>query len=141
MTPRMRQVLAIAGMCAAIFGARPAFAQRAQPAHTHDAAANGAAPTAEGVVNINTATQEELQRIPGIGPSRATAIVALRQRVQHFRSADDLLRVRGIGHAGMRRMRPYVSLSGETTLTARPGRPARARGSAAAAGTTSQATN
>jgi competence protein ComEA len=76
----------------------------------------------EGVVNINAATEDELRRLPLIGPSRATAIVALRTRVQRFRSADDLLRVRGIGRASLRRLRPYVSLSGETTLLARPGR-------------------
>jgi competence protein ComEA len=81
------------------------------------------APSApEGVVNINAATEDELRRLPLIGPSRATAIVALRTRVQRFRSADDLLRVRGIGRASLRRLRPYVSLSGETTLLARPGR-------------------
>lgn len=85
------------------------------------------APTVEGVVNINTATEDELQRLPRVGPSRAAAIVALRSRVQRFRSADDLLRVRGIGRASMRRLRPYVTLNGDTTLLARPGRAPRAQ--------------
>ncbi len=96
----------------------PVAATAARPAVASTAPA--AAP--EGVVNINSAGDEELQRLPGIGPARAAAIVALRQRVQRFRVAEDLLRVRGIGRAGMRRLRPFVSLNGETTLSARPGR-------------------
>jgi competence protein ComEA len=108
--------------------AGPASAQatghgRARPAP----AAAAATPAPEGVVNINTASEDELRRLPGVGPARAAAIVALRQRMQRFRAADDLLRVRGIGRAGMRRLRPYVSLTGETTLLARPGRAPAAR--------------
>lgn len=92
-------------------------AQRGAPAATTSAGA-----ASEGVVNINTATEDELRRLPLVGPARATAILALRTRVQRFRSPDDLLRVRGIGRASMRRLRPYVTLTGETTLLARPGR-------------------
>lgn len=91
------------------------------------AASGSQSVTVEGVVNINAATEDELQRLPRVGPSRAAAIVALRTRVQRFRSADDLLRVRGIGRASMRRLRPYVTLTGETTLLARPGRAPRAQ--------------
>ena len=85
------------------------------------------APSSEGVVNINTATAEELVRVPGIGPARAAAIVQLRERARRFNHAEDLLRVRGIGRVGFRRMRPYLALTGETTLASRPGRAARAR--------------
>ena len=76
-----------------------------------------AAPAAEGVVNIQTATAEELQRLPGIGPSKAEAIIAFRQRTQ-FRRVEDILRVRGIGRATFRRLRPYLTVNGATTLTA-----------------------
>ncbi len=100
--------------------ATPAAATTARPA-TADA------PAPEGVVNINTATAEELVRIPGIGPARAAAIVQLRERAHRFNHAEDLLRVRGIGRVGFRRMRPYLSLAGETTLASRPGRARRAR--------------
>jgi competence protein ComEA len=131
---RMKRALAIAATCATMFRAAPAFAQHtgANRAATHATRGEQRQSTtqtttaAEGVVNINTAGEAELRRLPGVGPSRAAAIVALRQRVQRFHAADDLLRVRGIGRAGMRRLRPYVTLSGETTLTARPGRAAAA---------------
>lgn len=111
-----------------------AGAQSRVAAHTNSSGAAVSRPSAstasapvEGVVNINTATEDELQRLPRVGPSRAQAIVALRGRVQRFRSADDLLRVRGIGRASMRRLRPYVTLTGDTTLLARPGRAPRAQ--------------
>lgn len=76
----------------------------------------------EGVVNLNTATAEELERLPGVGPSRAEAIVRLRTRVQRFGRVEDLVRVRGIGRATLRHMRPYLTLAGPTTLEARPAR-------------------
>ncbi|MBX7193388.1 MAG: ComEA family DNA-binding protein [Sandaracinaceae bacterium] len=71
---------------------------------------------AEGVVNIQTATADELQRLPGIGPSKAAAIIAFRERTA-FRRVEDILRVRGIGRATFRRLRPYLTVSGQTTLT------------------------
>ncbi|MCS6797821.1 MAG: ComEA family DNA-binding protein [Myxococcota bacterium] len=78
---------------------------------------------AEGVVNVNTASAEELERLPGIGPARAAAILELRQRLGgRFRTVEDLLRVRGIGRATLRRLRPMMVLSGETTLRDRPRR-------------------
>ena len=125
---RMKRAMAIAAACAAMVRTVPAFAQHANTGHAANAprppratAAAPAAASAEGVVNVNTASENELRRLPGVGPSRATAIVALRQRVQRFHTPEDLLRVRGIGRAGLRRMRPYVTLSGNTTLASRPG--------------------
>lgn len=47
-------------------------------------------------VNINTATPEELVQLPGIGPTRAKAIVAERKK-RSFRRVEDILRVPGIG--------------------------------------------
>ncbi len=75
-------------------------------------------PAAEGVVNINTATQSELSRLPGIGPSKASAIIAYRERGRRFRRVEDLLRVRGIGRATFRRLRPMLTVQGPTTLGA-----------------------
>ena len=79
-------------------------------------------PSPDGAVNLNTATAEELTRVPGIGPARADAIVRLRERVRAFRHVDDILRVRGIGRVTIRGMRPYLTLAGPTTLQNRPGR-------------------
>lgn len=94
----------------------------ADPPRAPAAAPAAAASASAGVVNINEAGADELVRLPGVGPARADAIVRLRERVRRFHRAEDLLRVRGIGRVGFRRMRPFVSLAGPTTLTARPPR-------------------
>ena len=48
-------------------------------------------------VNINTAGVEELKALPGIGPSKAAAIVAYRDQHGKFKSVDELKQVKGIG--------------------------------------------
>jgi len=85
-----------------------------------------ATPTPSGVVNINTAGETELGLLPGIGPSKAAAIITYRQRGRRFRRVEDLLRVRGIGRATFRRLRPMLTVDGPTTLAASSaGQPAR----------------
>jgi comEA protein len=68
-----------------------------------------------GVVNLNTATQEELQLLPGIGESRAKALIEARKRKGGFQKVEDLLEVKGIGEAGLEKLRPHVTLEGKTT--------------------------
>lgn len=70
------------------------------------------------LVNINTASAEELQALPGIGSARADEIVHLRKTRGSFRTVEELLEVRGIGPAMLERMRPQVTLSGKTRLSA-----------------------
>ncbi len=68
-----------------------------------------------GVVNINTATAEELRLLPGIGEARAQAVLALRKQTGGFKSVDELAQVKGIGSTALDRMRPYVRTQGKTT--------------------------
>ena len=77
------------------------------------------APSLLGVVNINTASAEELALLPGIGETRARAVVTLRERRGGFRSIDELKEVKGIGDAGLERIRPFVRLDGETSARKR----------------------
>jgi len=65
-------------------------------------------------VILNTAQADDLRRLPGVGAKRAEAILALRTRLGRFRQLEDLLRVRGIGRATLRRMRPLVRLDPPT---------------------------
>jgi competence protein ComEA len=58
-------------------------------------------------VNVNTATAEELQRLPGVGPVTANAILTARTTAP-FQSTDDLRRVKGIGPKTLDKLRPYV---------------------------------
>jgi competence protein ComEA len=95
--------------------ARASTASHAAPSH---AATTHATPSdeADGVVNIQTATAEQLQLLPGIGPSKAEAIIAYRT-AHPFQRVEDILRVRGIGRATFRRLRSMITTSGATTMT------------------------
>lgn len=68
----------------------------------------GAAVTPEGKVAINRANEQDLRRLPGIGATRAKAILALRERLGRFRRPEDLLRVKGIGRRMLGRLRPLL---------------------------------
>ena len=59
-------------------------------------------------VNINTASADALQALPGIGPSLAAAIVESRERVGPFAHVEDLDRVSGIGPAKLERLHPFI---------------------------------
>jgi len=66
-------------------------------------------------VNINTAESGELESLPGIGPSKAAAIVDYRVQNGPFGTVDDLDDVPGIGPATLTNLRALVSTSGEST--------------------------
>lgn len=61
-------------------------------------------------VYVNQASIDELRRLPGVGPKRAEAILALRRRVGRFQRVEDLLRVKGVGRSTLRKWRPLVRL-------------------------------
>ncbi|HEM6220081.1 TPA: helix-hairpin-helix domain-containing protein [Streptococcus suis] len=61
-------------------------------------------------VNLNTATEADLQTISGIGAKRAADIVAYREANGGFKSVDDLNNVSGIGDKTMESIRPYVTV-------------------------------
>ncbi len=58
---------------------------------------NGTSSEKEGLININTATSEELESLSGIGPAKAAAIIAYREEHGAFKKITDLLKVPGIG--------------------------------------------
>jgi competence protein ComEA len=70
------------------------------------ASASSAGPTAK--VNLNTASAEELDALPGVGPATAEAIIEHRETRGRFKSVTDLLEVRGIGEAKLAKLRPLV---------------------------------
>lgn len=74
-----------------------------------------AAPSA-GQVNINTASVEELQLLPRVGPSLAQRIVDFRTENGPFSSTEELTRVKGIGEKSFESLQPYLTVKGETTL-------------------------
>lgn len=101
----LRRWVAVALVGASLFGLAPVSEAGAAPSSEEG---TGADPTL--VVHLNTATEAELQRLPGVGPARARAILALRERLGKFRRLGQLIRVRGIGRATFRKLRPMITL-------------------------------
>lgn len=66
--------------------------------------------TPDDPVTINSASLDDLRRLPGIGPKRAQAILDLRAKLGRFHHVEDLMRVKGIGRATLKKLRPLVRL-------------------------------
>lgn len=109
-----KSLLTCAMMMIALISAAPAT-QAATPGNSASTASDSTA----GTVNINTATAGELMKLPGIGKSKADAIVQYRTTAK-FDAVDDLQAVRGIGPKMFEQLRPYVRTEGATTLQSKP---------------------
>lgn len=87
-------------------GAMPSAGSRSAPEAAPGAPAGEPGPT----VNVNTATAEDLERLPGVGPVLARRIVEFREARGLFRRMEDLLEVGGIGPKTLRRLAPMLRL-------------------------------
>ena len=75
------------------------------------AAAVTAAPapaSSDAKIILNVASETDLQRLPGVGPARAHAIIDLRNRLGRFRRVEELLKLKGIGRRTLTRLRPLI---------------------------------
>ena len=97
----------------------PAPASNVSPPTPNDATASGGAPatgaqspgmTSDGKVILNLAGADDLRHLPGVGKKRADAILLLRTRLGHFKHVNDLLRVKGIGVRGLKKILAHVVL-------------------------------
>jgi len=80
-----------------------------------------------GRINPNDASEASLARLPGIGPTRARAIIVLRERLHGqdgrspvFREPDDLAQVKGIGPATVAGLRPWLRFEGSPSDSNEP---------------------
>jgi competence protein ComEA len=71
---------------------------------------SGAKKTPTEPISLNSATAEQLQMLPGVGPSTADKIIAYRQTHGGFTSVDEMLDVKGIGPKKLEKMRPWLRL-------------------------------
>lgn len=72
----------------------------------------------DGRVVLNAATEDDLRKLPRVGPSRAKSILALRAKLGKFRSVNDLLRVKGIGRKTLEHLKPKMVLDPPPTAPA-----------------------
>ena len=83
---------------------------------SHPAVAEGEAACPQKVVNINQASAEEIARLPRVGAKLAGRIVEHRTQHGAFKRPEDLMQVKGVGEKLFSTLRPYVTVSGPTTL-------------------------
>ena len=94
------------------------FALLAATAGPPTASAQETAPAAQaraaGALNINTATAEQFEALPGLGAKTAARIVEYRQKNGGFKKLEDLMNVRGIGEKNFLRLKPLLTLGSPT---------------------------
>lgn len=69
-----------------------------------------AAGPAVAAVNINTATQQQLEELPGIGVQTAIRIIEFRQKNGPFRKVEELMNVKGIGEKSFLKLKPRLTV-------------------------------
>ena len=80
------------------------------PAPVQAASEAGGTTENAGPLDLNTATQQQLEDLPGVGPATAVAILSTRSSKGRFSSVDDLLDVRGIGTSRLDQLRSLVTV-------------------------------
>ncbi len=66
--------------------------------------------TGQGKVNLNTASVTELETLPGIGPSKSSAIIQYREENKGFKTIEDLMEVSGIGEKTFEKLRELITV-------------------------------
>jgi len=74
------------------------------------------------VLNLNTATLDQLDALPGISPKVAAAVVAERA-TRPFSRPEDVMRVRGVSRKRFERLRQHLTVTGPTSFVPASGRP------------------
>lgn len=70
-------------------------------------------------VNVNTATVQQFEALPGIGPSTAQRIVTYREKNGPFKKLEDLMNVQGIGEKSFLKLRPYLTIGAQADARAK----------------------
>jgi len=61
-------------------------------------------------ININSASQAQLQKVPGVGPVTASKIEAYRNENGSFAQVKELTKIKGIGSITLEKMKPYITI-------------------------------
>ena len=62
-------------------------------------------------LDLNTATLEQLEQLPGIGPTTAKAIIEFREKGGPFQRVEDLRAIHGISKSKLEKLRPYLTVA------------------------------
>ena len=89
-----------------IVAAPPVVAQDKAPAKAAKAEAAPSTP-----VNLNTATQAQLETLPGIGAASAKRIIEYREKNGKFKKIEELMNVKGIGEKSFLKLKPLVTVT------------------------------
>lgn len=74
-----------------------------------------AGPTAAAPLNLNTATSEQLETLPGIGPAVAARILEYRQKNGNFKKIEELMNVKGIGEKSFLKIKALITVAPSKT--------------------------
>jgi comEA protein len=91
-----------------------------KPAAPAKAAAAKATPSSP--VNLNTATQAQLETLPGIGAKAAERILEYRQKNGNFKKIEDLMNVKGIGEKAFLKLKPLLTVTQKADAAGGSGR-------------------
>jgi competence ComEA-like helix-hairpin-helix protein len=75
-----------------------------------------------GVLNLNTATLDQLDALPGVSPKVASAVVAART-ARPFGRPEDVMRIQGVSKKRFERLRQHLTVTGPNTFVPASGRP------------------
>lgn len=100
MTSRKAKIACVLALCLGLaLGSVSVMAQKPAPA-----------PAPVEKVNLNTATSEQLQSIPGIGPTTAKSILEHRSRVGKFSKIEEIINVKGIGEKKFQKIKDRLAV-------------------------------
>ncbi|HEV8687085.1 MAG TPA: ComEA family DNA-binding protein [Gaiellaceae bacterium] len=107
--PTAKADLTLLNLAARLSDGQQVVVPERTPSVSAASGAGGAAPDAAGPVHLNSATVEQLDELPGVGPVTAQKIVDYRQSHGAFSSVDDLDEIAGIGPARLEQLRELVA--------------------------------
>src|SRR5262245_53471283 len=103
--------LSFALVILAVFFVATAPVAGAQSAPRGGGSKAAAAPTTP--VNLNTASAEQLEALPGVGASTAKRIIEYRQKNGSFKKIEELMNVKGIGEKSFLKLKPLITVAPE----------------------------